>query len=77
MAAGRAGVRLAARRPARRVDVARAIQWAHGCPAILITSHPLDELKRDAHNLSVRYFLAKPVVPTVLIDALHSIEPPV
>jgi CheY-like chemotaxis protein len=57
------------------VDVARAIQSACGSEVIFITSHPLEALKRNAYDVSVRYFLNKPVLPTVLIDALHSVAP--
>jgi DNA-binding response OmpR family regulator len=57
------------------VDVAREVQATHGSEVIFITSHPLDALKRNANGVSVRYFLNKPVLPTVLIDALHSVSP--
>jgi len=57
------------------VDVARAIQNAYGTAVIFITSYPLDYLKRNVGDLSVRYFLRKPVLPTVLIDAVRSAAP--
>jgi DNA-binding response OmpR family regulator len=57
------------------VDVARAIQGSCGSEVIFITSHPLEALRRNANDVTVRYFLNKPVLPTVLIDALHSVTP--
>ena len=57
------------------VDVAREIQAAYGSAVIFITSHPLDALKRNANDVSVRHFLSKPVPPTVLLEALKSVPP--
>ena len=42
---------------------------------VLIASHPLDALKRNAQDITVRYYLNKPVVPTVPIDGLHPVAP--
>ena len=54
------------------VEVARLLQARFSVPVIMITAHPLSDLRRVSADLDVREYFQKPISLSTLVDALQS-----
>lgn len=57
------------------VDVARALQEAHGTAVIFATARPLDELREVTRDLNVTAYLRKPISLRALASVIESVAP--
>lgn len=53
------------------VEVARRLQSQYSAAVILMSGHPLDELRKAAAGIDVSSALQKPVSPDVLVQAVE------